>query len=299
MNTLFRHAFVPALLVGTLASIAWHDRGVAWFAAHQVHLDFTTAVLFATIAVLSVAERLRPAHPEWNYQLLRADLTGAASWTQFGRDLLYLFFVTQVSALAIALVGARLEPAVAALHLAPAWPREAPFGVRVSFAFALVEFSSYWFHRAAHRVPWLWRFHRTHHVVRELTTLKAVRTHPVDNVFFFVCRQVPLLLLGAGPDDVIAAVSLGASLSLLAHANVDVAAGPLGLFVNYPAYHAVHHSANIDESNSNFGCHTVVFDRLFRTFTEHPREPLEVGVTPLVKRSLWNELIAPFYRRPE
>jgi sterol desaturase/sphingolipid hydroxylase (fatty acid hydroxylase superfamily) len=85
-------------------------------------------------------------------------------------------------------------------------------------------------------------------------------------------------------------------LSLLAHANLDAVPGPLGLVVNFPRYHLVHHSADVEEGLSNFGCHTVIFDRLFGTFRPVARQPVALGVQPLGPRSVWQELIAPLFR---
>jgi len=61
--------------------------------------------------------------------------------------------------------------------------------------------------------------------------------------------------------------------------------------------HAVHHSADAVEGRANFGCHTVFWDRVFGTFRPQASPELVVGVEPVGRRSLWQELIWPFYRR--
>ena len=94
----------------------------------------------------------------------------------------------------------------------------------------------------------------------------------------------------------LAATSFGAILGILAHANVEVSER-FGLVVNLPGYHAVHHSADLAESNSNFGCHTILWDRLFGTFRRAAVQPLVIGVAPVGTRTIWQELVAPFYRR--
>jgi sterol desaturase/sphingolipid hydroxylase (fatty acid hydroxylase superfamily) len=280
-QAIFSHAFVPGLLA------LW---ALAWLLRARVPFNFLTPVLLGSLLVIGVAERLYPANAAWNYRLLSGDAHG---WRQLGRDLLYLFAIAQVSVLVVAQVSpllARLLPA----HLSPlgSWP----LPLRVAVAFLSVELASYWLHRAAHAIPLLWRFHSTHHVITELTGLKALRTHPVDNVLFALVRTVPLLLLGASTDEVVAVTYLASVLSLLAHANVIHADTPLGLLVNLPRYHAVHHSADEAESRSNFGCHTILWDRLFGTFRRHPDAGIEIGVRPVGPRTLWQELIAPFYR---
>jgi sterol desaturase/sphingolipid hydroxylase (fatty acid hydroxylase superfamily) len=52
----------------------------------------------------------------------------------------------------------------------------------VVFVFFASDFVGYWIHRAMHRVPALWRFHKLHHEATELSWLDAWRQHPVDSV---------------------------------------------------------------------------------------------------------------------
>ena len=268
---MFRHLFFPLMIGSSIVSWVFHDEGVAAVARARLPLDYATAVLLTSIVVLWLAEQLHPRHPEWNYRLLASPITRAAEgWNRLARDLLYLFVITTLGSLLITWVAEHFEAwlkvngfGFGSAHL---WPTEAPFAMKVVLAFLLVELFSYWFHRLAHRARFFWRFHQTHHVVTELTSLKALRTHPIDNLFFYFARMVPLLLLGAGSAEAVAVVYFGATLSLLSHANVHVCEGPLGWVVNFPAYHAVHHSADLRESNSNFGCHTILWDRVFSTF---------------------------------
>lgn len=300
---MFRHLFVPVLLALSAASWALHEQGARWLKASFLPLDFTTAVLLVSIVLLWCAEQLYPAHADWNYRLMAPGDRGWTGWERLGRDVLYLLVITQVTAILIFLTSNDVESLLKmwgfGFGLSHAlWPTAWPFAVRVLLVFLLMELGSYWFHRAAHHVSVLWRFHSTHHFSTELTALKALRTHPLDNVLFYLARYVPLLLLGVGSDEVVTAVYFGATLSLLAHSNIDVAEGVLGLVVNLPRYHSVHHSADLDASRSNYGCHTILWDRVFGTFRRPVEGPHEVGVHPVGTRTLWQELIEPLYRAP-
>ena len=292
-HALFRHAFVPLLLTVTIGGWCYRDVGERLLSGWSLGIDYVTCALLTGIVVIWCAEQLYPADPEWNYRLLSS---GARGWNRFARDFFYLVFVTLLSAVLIKLTASRVHGLLAGLRLPSLWPTRAAWPLRIALAFFGVELCSYGFHRAAHRIPLLWQFHSTHHVVTELGGLKSLRTHPVDNVLFYVVRTVPLMLLGAGAGELLAATYLGAVLGLLAHANIRVAAGPLGLVVNFPQYHQVHHSADLGESNSNFGCHTVLWDRVFGTFRAQAAGPLRIGVHPIRARSLWQELAWPFYR---
>lgn len=290
-HALVHHLLVPAVLVLSVTSWILRVEGQQFLTEHTVRLDYATCVLLGLISALFLMERLYPAKAAWNGHLFSVEAGGLR------RDLVYLFVITQFSALLIAAAATRTKAAVGGLSLPVLWPDQAPFVFKVALAFFLVELASYWLHRAAHRFPLLWQFHSTHHVITQLSGLKALRTHPVENVLFYFARNVPLLLLGAGVEEVLAATTFGGILGILAHSNLDVSERGLGLLVNLPGYHAVHHSAALVESNSNFGCHTIVWDRLFGTFRRAALAPLVIGVNPVGTRSVWQELAWPFYRR--
>ena len=280
---LFRHLFVPALLVFSLQP---------WLVPARARGAAIAMALLLSMLGIWMAEQLCPRNPDWNANLLS---DGGRGWRRLGRDCLYLFGITQLTAYLLGAVEPLLRSTVALGHFGALWPTGAAFPLKVLLAFFAVELCSYWIHRAAHRFRLLWQFHSTHHFVTELNGLKSVRTHPVDNLVFYVCRTLPLLALGAGAEELVAATYFGGVLGILAHANLDVSDRWLGWVLNFPQVHAVHHSAELEQSNSNFGCHTVLWDRVFRTYRDPPAA-LVLGVKPVGPRSLWQELAWPFYR---
>ncbi len=282
---LFRVLFVPSLLAFAL---------LPWLAPLERRPGAMALCLLLAMLFIWLAEQVFPREPRWNAHLLGDGWTGLR---RLGRDGVYLFGVTQLTALLIAWVEPQVRAAGAAWGCLSLWPTTAPFVARGALAFFAVEFFSYWLHRAAHRSPLLWQFHSTHHFATELNGLKSVRTHPVDSVYFFVGRLVPMLVLGAGAEEIAAATYFGGILGILAHANVQASDRVLGWVLNFPQTHAAHHSSVLAESNTNFGCHTVVWDRLFRSFCRAPREPVVPGVAGAGARSLWQELAWPFFRR--
>jgi ornithine lipid hydroxylase len=290
-QTLFRYTFVPALLVFSLAPWLVFDRASGWAFTSATRLGATGPVLLLVMLIVWMAEQLYPANPDWNARLFT---DGTRGWKRLGHDLVYLFGVAQLSALLVGRLDPLLQSAVGQVGL---WPAQAPFAARAALAFFAAEFFAYWVHRAAHRFRPLWQFHSTHHVITELNGLKAVRTHPVDNLVAYVGRIVPLMLLGAGPDELQAAIYFGGVLGILAHANLDLSDRGLGLLVNFPSVHAAHHSSDLAEANVCFGCHTVLWDRVFGTFRRTAQPGLRLGVAPVGPRSLWQELAWPFYRR--
>jgi sterol desaturase/sphingolipid hydroxylase (fatty acid hydroxylase superfamily) len=106
----------------------------------------------------------------------------------------------------------------------------------------LLELGHYGAHRAMHRVPMLWRFHRLHHDPRRpLTWASAWLVHPVDAAIFV---GVALAATALGGGDLATSTTLVAARRLwtvLLHANVRWPASPLDRVLATPAFHARHH----------------------------------------------------------
>ena len=138
------------------------------------------------------------------------------------------------------------------------------------------EFVHYWYHRAIHRVDFLWRLaHQMHHSAERIDSFGAYYLHPVD-VFFFTTWGslvfVPLLGLGAE------AAAIGAVFltfyAMFQHANIKTPHW-LGYFVQRPESHCVHHARGVHHYNYS---DLPLWDILFGTFV-NPRsaDDLEAG----------------------
>ena len=46
------------------------------------------------------------------------------------------------------------------------------------------DLTQYWYHRLHHQVPWLWRFHRTHHSASYMGMAMASRQNLIYTLFF-------------------------------------------------------------------------------------------------------------------
>ncbi len=278
-QTAFRRLFVPVFLL--LAALPWLAGTATW------------ASLFICLWAVWFAEQLHPARREWN---ARPFSQGLAGWRALAKDFVYLFGVTRLTAWLVGAVEPRLTAGASALGLPALWPAQLPLPARIALAFLLIELASYWVHRAAHHFSFLWQFHSTHHALTELNGFKSVRTHPFDNAVFFVARLTPLLLLGAGAEEVAAAAYLGGALGILSHANLPLEGGVFGWVVNLPGVHALHHSADLAQARGNYGCHTVLWDRVFGTLREGGPAPAQLGLEGGRPRTLWQELAWPLYR---
>lgn len=136
---------------------------------------------------------------------------------------------------------------------------------RVVLVFFAADLLGYWIHRAMHRVPLLWRFHRVHHEAVELHWLDAWRQHPVDFVVHGLVVGLPGALLGASLSDLGSVVLLRKAFTTLLHANVRWRFGPLYWLVASPVFHQRHHSADARDDDSHFAGTFPLWDLLFGT----------------------------------
>ena len=132
----------------------------------------------------------------------------------------------------------------------------------VVLVFVASDLVGYFIHRAMHRLPVLWRFHKLHHEATELSWLDAWRQHPVDFVLHGIAVGVPGALLGASLSDLASVVVLRKAFTTFLHANLSV---NFGFVLASPAFHGVHHSADQRDYDTNFAGTFPLWDLLFRT----------------------------------
>lgn len=239
---------------------------------------------------LAVSERLLPWHRSWLHSRgdLRTDVGLALVNAAVGAGLTPVLLVG-ATALGVLLAGR---------FGAGLWPGDAPLLAQLALALVVAEGVEYSVHRAMHEVPWLWRFHATHHSAPRLYWLNAARFHPVDLFAVGTGKLVPLALLGAGAP-VLALVNLFSGVhGAFQHANVPVRLGPLNWIFSMTELHRWHHSKRIEEANHNYGGNLIVWDVVFGTrFLPRDREPPEeigIDALPAFPMGWWANLAAPF-----
>jgi sterol desaturase/sphingolipid hydroxylase (fatty acid hydroxylase superfamily) len=138
--------------------------------------------------------------------------------------------------------------------------------VRLTLAWLLAEVLLYWVHRAMHRVPVLWRFHRLHHDGEPLAWTTAWYLHPVDAALFAACAMLGGVLAGSGAPGAAWFVVGRRAWTVLLHANLAWPASVLDRIVATPAFHHRHHREDL--APANFASTLPVLDRLFGTSAE-------------------------------
>jgi len=151
--------------------------------------------------------------------------------------------------------------------------------VAIAALFIGQEFCYYWFHRAAHRVRWFWCNHAVHHSPNQLNLSAAYRIGILSRLTGSAVFYAPLIWLGFPPRVVFEVLSLNLLYQFWIHATWIPKLGWLEWILNTPSAHRVHHAANLEYLDANYGGVLIVFDRLFGTYrAERDDVPCRYGL---------------------
>jgi sterol desaturase/sphingolipid hydroxylase (fatty acid hydroxylase superfamily) len=144
--------------------------------------------------------------------------------------------------------------------------RALPYLVQFVAILFVADLTQYWVHRAFHRVPLLWRFHRIHHSAEAMDWLAGSRLHLVDVAVTRGLSYVPIYVLGFAEGPLFAYVVFVSIQATFIHANLRWSLRPLRGILATPQFHHWHHAADAEAVDVNFAVHLPVLDRMFGTF---------------------------------
>jgi sterol desaturase/sphingolipid hydroxylase (fatty acid hydroxylase superfamily) len=176
-----------------------------------------------------------------------------------------------------------------------------PVWLKLILGVILFDFVTYWFHRIAHKVPFLWRFHRVHHSDTTMDASTNFRAHPLELMFWF------------GTSNIIAAAIFGLDLLslglyflvatpffFLEHANLRFPTWidkTFGLVFTTPNLHKIHHEQDQYFTDSNFADIFILWDRFFGTYKYKPAHEIKFGLKEFdddKKQTFWYLFRSPF-----
>lgn len=162
------------------------------------------------------------------------------------------------------------------------------------FAFIFDDFLRFFHHWCMHKIPWLWKFHQTHHSAKILTPITLYRAHPVE------------ILIATLRNSLSAGVATGVFVYLfesqvtyfqifsvnlfgftfnflgsnLRHSHIPMS---FGIFENIfisPKQHQIHHSKKVEHFDKNFGVSLAIWDRLCGSllYSKNVTQKLRFGV---------------------
>jgi sterol desaturase/sphingolipid hydroxylase (fatty acid hydroxylase superfamily) len=177
---------------------------------------------------------------------------------------------------------------------------------QIAIAFIALDFLSYWFHRAYHRIPLLWSLHLFHHTSEHLDWLSTLRVHPFSQMLNTASMSCLLLLAGLPLKAVVVGNAIIGFSAVLSHANVPWTFGLLRYVFVSPLFHHCHHSrqnaGTARPQVANFGAALSIWDYLFGTALTHSDQPPSCyGVERAPASTFWSLLLYPLrflLRRP-
>jgi sterol desaturase/sphingolipid hydroxylase (fatty acid hydroxylase superfamily) len=171
-----------------------------------------------------------------------------------------------------------------------------PGPLRDVAAMLLLDWSMYHWHVATHRVPWLWRLHRVHHVDADMDASTALRFHALDQLLSVPLRLAQVRLFGVGPRALALWEGFFGASVLFHHADLDLPFDrELSWLLTTPGMHDIHHRADAASLDSNFSAGLSLWDRLHGTFADKAPD-VPIGLVGGGPQGLVAALAMPFAR---
>jgi sterol desaturase/sphingolipid hydroxylase (fatty acid hydroxylase superfamily) len=163
------------------------------------------------------------------------------------------------------------------------------------------DFWDYWMHRANHRIPFLWRFHKAHHSDMEIDVTTSTRFHLGELVISNCVKCLMILLWGPSLEGLVTFDILLTVCSQFHHSNLKIPAGvqdPLERVIVTPRMHRCHHALHESCVNTNFATILSVWDRIGKSyhFAKDRREMAQIGL--FKPRGAATMQLAPFLLTP-
>lgn len=207
-----------------------------------------TLVVATTAVVMMIVEALRPGR----------------RWPQVRGWWLRALALNGVQVGSVFMAGATYDLWMADARVPRGW--STPAGAAIGYL--ALTFVYYWWHRARHLSPWLWRvFHQVHHSPQRIEIITSFYKHPLEIVVNGLLSSAILYLgLGLTPEAAAGAVALSGLGELVYHWNVRTPYW-MGFVFQRPESHCVHHQEGVHSSNYS---DLPLWDMMFGTF-RNPR----------------------------
>lgn len=143
--------------------------------------------------------------------------------------------------------------------------------------FLIVDLMFYFRHRLEHRLPLLWFFHSKHHSAEKFDSSLFARFSPFT-AFYSWFFLLPPLALGFPADYIYVIYLMSSLLQFFVHLDSPTSFSFLGNFINSPRDHKIHHYQDLQQSNKNFGGILIIWDKLFRTYSNKVEPNPKYGI---------------------
>lgn len=147
--------------------------------------------------------------------------------------------------------------------------------IQIITGYLVITFVYYWWHRARHEHPLLWRLcHQTHHSPTRLEVITSFYKHPIEVLINGVLSSTLLFsLLGLAPKAAAIVVLITGIAELFYHMNLKTPHW-LGYVFQRPEMHRIHHQRGVHRSNYS---DLPIWDMLFGTYANPEVINVDVG----------------------
>lgn len=133
--------------------------------------------------------------------------------------------------------------------------------------FVIDDFLYYLFHRAAHRVRWMWASHVNHHSSQHYNLSTALRQTWTGTIALGFIFRFPLVLVGFHPVMIFFCGGLNLIYQFWFHTEaIHKCPRWFEAVMNTPSHHRVHHATNPLYLDRNYAGVFIVWDKLLGTF---------------------------------
>ncbi|MFD2564411.1 sterol desaturase family protein [Aquimarina rubra] len=147
--------------------------------------------------------------------------------------------------------------------------------------FIILDFVQWFTHVLLHKYPFLWRFHKIHHSVKEMGFAAHLRYHWMENIFYKPLKTIGVMILGGfEPEQAYIVHFMAIAIGHFNHANIKITWGPLKYVLNNPVMHLYHHSYVLPKGSYgvNFGISLSLWDYIFKTnYIPEDSGTIEIG----------------------
>lgn len=159
----------------------------------------------------------------------------------------------------------------------------------------------YGWHRANHRLPFLWRFHQVHHRDRFLDVTSALRFHFGEVILSALVRGGFILAVGMPLSSVVAFEVLLLMAAAFHHSNIrlpPMLERCLAKLIVTPSIHWVHHHRRRQDTDSNYATILSCWDVVFASRSKTKRTTtMPIGVEGEPELRLTELLVLPVHNK--
>lgn len=182
-----------------------------------------------------------------------------AEWMVSGANMLLRGLVQPLAAASSAVIVRSMGGGIFHLRTDGWW-----YFISLGILVVLADLYKYWYHRLAHRVPFLWSMHSFHHSAEAITFATGARHYWVHGTLTAACFPIFAILFSV-PPQLLGVLPIFFLPEVAAHTNWRIPMGRAVTWINNPQWHRIHHSSDPLHHDKNFAAVFPIWDILFRT----------------------------------